>query len=821
MKISGWVENDSRGVNIFLINIEKNLLDNFLRQLKSDKPSLVEIHSLVVKEIESSTENSENFTGSISNSGKIESAKAKETSHLIEKFEIKESTSNGDKVTRLTPDLLPCKDCLKELFDPNNRRYLYPFINCTNCGPRYSIIEDIPYDRSRTTMKKFKLCELCATEYADPLNRRFHAEPIACMNCGPKLQLWSQDSGNINCNDPINETVALLKQGFIIALKGVGGFQLIADATNEEVVHKLRLRKNRLKKPFALMMLDLSMVSQYCDMSANEEELLRSVRGPIVLVRKKQKANDPESGVNINNCVNASTNNDKFTNMAAGVAPDNPYLGVFLPSSPLHYLISKFFGRQLIATSGNVSNEPICINDDEAKNRLATIADYFLLHDREIVRPLDDSIVQVVNDKLMTIRLGRGYAPIYVDVPSTLLQSEIPLDPAKTSLDLNAKSKRLVMALGAQLKNTVAFYNGKDIHLSQHFGDLDKDISQEYFDREIKKITDFYSCDKNSIEYVGDLHPDYYTSRWMMAKQKNSVLENINSHLMIQHHKAHLIAAASEFNLQTPYLGVVWDGTGYGEDNCIWGGEFFYTTPNGNIKRIGHLRPFRLLGGESTITHPWKTLFGLCYELSDPYLFTQIRSVKKNWTKREEEILLSILKKKINCPLTTSMGRLFDAIANLLVFNGKVEFEAQAAMALEFEAMLCKDQTECNDKLFSWQVKDGQYILDWESLLRNIVSHYENHQSVLGDLCQLKSELRSSVAFNFHCSLAKSIFDLVELVQVKEIVLSGGVFQNRVLLKEIFKLEKTKGIKVNLPQRIPINDGGIALGQLLIARAKI
>jgi hydrogenase maturation protein HypF len=776
LKISGWVENDGCGVNIFLENIEITLLDEFLRQLKSDKPSMAEIHSLVVKELSFGHQNSAKLVGMTSLAETINTVKVK-------KFEIKESVSSGDKFTRLIPDLLPCKDCLQELFDPSNRRYLYPFINCTNCGPRYSIIKDVPYDRSRTTMKKFKLCELCAVEYADPLNRRFHAEPIACANCGPKLQLWNQGSGNMSCQDPIKETVALLKQGFIVAIKGVGGFQLIADATNEEVVHKLRLRKNRLKKPFALMMFDISMVTQYCKTTAKEEELFSSIRGPIVLVRKKQ-----------------------ITSLAAGVAPDNPYLGVFLPSSPLHYLILKLFGRPLIATSGNVSNEPICIRDDEAKNRLASIADYFLLHDREIVRPLDDSIVQIVNDKVMTIRIGRGYAPIYFDIPSIHLKSEMALLPTNASLDFNAKSQRLVMGLGAQLKNTVAFYNGKDIHLSQHFGDLDKEISQEYFDREIKKITDFYSCDENSIEYVGDLHPDYYTSRWIMAKEKN---------IMIQHHKAHLMAAASEFNLQQPYLGVVWDGTGYGEDNCIWGGEFFYNTPNGDVTRIGHLRPFRLLGGESTITHPWKTLFGICNELLDPSLLSQIRSIKKSWTEKEEELFLSILKKEINCPLTTSMGRLFDAIASLLVFSGKVEFEAQAAMALEFEAMVCKDPTVCSDIFFSWQFKEGQYILDWEPMLRKIVSFFADHQLEAGDSFALKSDIRSSLAFNFHCSLAKSIFDLVELVQVKEVVLSGGVFQNRVLLEEIFKLEKIKGIKVNLPQRVPVNDGGIALGQLL------
>jgi hydrogenase maturation protein HypF len=743
MGISGWVENDGNGVNICIIEVEEKILGEFLKRIQLEKPPLAEINSINVSR--------DQITNDV----------------VAKEFRIKESPASDLRFSRLLPDIRPCVDCLQELFDPVNRRYLYPFINCTNCGPRYSIIEEVPYDRKRTSMRHFKLCTHCGDEYSNPLDRRFHAEPIACSVCGPQLQLWRGGKRLIAIADIIAEVVLLLEQGQILALKGIGGFQLIVDAANSEAVRSLRIRKKRPSKPFAVMMPDMAVVQSFCEVSSKEDALLNSCNGPIVLLKKLKT----DIG---------------FEKLASTVAPDNPYLGVFLPSSPLHYLIMKLFGRALVVTSGNISDEPICISDEDALSRLGDIADYFLIHNREVVRPLDDSIVQVIGDRIMTLRVGRGYAPQYFGNSYCLHDS---------------KPK---MALGSQLKNTVAFYNGKDMFLSQHFGDLDRDIAQHHYDREVKKIIQYYNLDINAVEYAGDLHPNYYTSQWLREKVPGK------TYLPIQHHKAHLFAATAELAIQEPCLGVIWDGTGLGDDGSIWGGEFFYVLGMSSFDRIGSVRPFSLVGGESAIRNPWKILFGIVSEITEGKFLEYVRDSKKQWTKKEEELLLAVLKSGINCPRTSSMGRLFDAVASLLCHEGEVEFEAQAAMKLEFHALEYETPSVSDDSLLQWIESDYscpgvklKYLLDWEPLMRKLLGGFLNKDST------------SYLAYSFHVSLARSIFDLAQLVNVKDIVLAGGVFQNRLLLAEVFRFSKISGVNVHLPERVPVNDGGVAFGQLL------
>src|SRR5215469_1981106 len=603
LRLDGWVLNSSQGV---FIEVEGpgDILQVFLTRLEKEKPPLAIIQSL-------------------------------ETSFLdlagYQGFEIRYSDDTGPKTALILPDIAICADCLRELFDPSNRRYRYPFTNCTNCGPRFSIIEELPYDRPNTSMRRFKQCPDCEAEYGDPLNRRFHAQPNACPTCGPHLELWDR-SGNVLAHEDaaLLNAAELIGQGKIVALKGIGGFQLVCIAREEEVVIRLRQRKHREGKPFALMYPALDQVSRDCVVSSLEERLLSSPESPIVLLMRQPG----ESAI------------------AASVAPGNRTLGVMLPYTPLHHLLMRELGVPVIATSGNLANEPICIDEVEALERLKDIADFFLIHDRPIVRHVDDSIARVVCHREMVLRRARGYAPLPVRMKEPL--------PS-------------VLAVGAHLKNTVALNVGRDVFISQHIGDLETTMALAAFHRTVADLPRLYEAQPELV--ACDLHPDYISTKYAASTQLS--VERV------QHHWAHVLACMAENEMEPPVLGVSWDGTGYGTDGTIWGGEFLVPVQD-SFQRVAHLRQFRLPGGETAVKEPRRTAVAVLYEIwGQTRLDDGSLAPLAEFSKTELRLIRQMLAKGINAPVTSSMGRLFDAVSALAGIRQQVTFEGQAAMELE------------------------------------------------------------------------------------------------------------------------------------------
>jgi hydrogenase maturation protein HypF len=624
-------------------------------------------------------------------------------------FEILASDTAHEKTAAVLPDLATCPDCLAELFDPGDRRHLYPFTNCTRCGPRYTIILDIPYDRPRTTMRGFEMCAACRREYTDPRDRRFHAQPNACPACGPRL------------DRAVSEAARALAGGKILALKGIGGFQLLADARNAEAVRLLRARKRREEKPFAMMMASLDQVRRYCLVSGEEAAALGSPAAPIVLLRPSG-----EPGI------------------VPEVARSSPYYGVMLPYSPLHHLLMREFPHPVIATSGNLSDEPIAITDDEARQRLGGIADVFLTHDRPIARPADDSVVRVSRGRESVLRRARGYAPLPV-----LVRRELPA----------------VLAVGGHLKNTVAIALGRQVVVSQHVGDLDTLEARQAFERAIDDLCRLYEFKPELI--ACDLHPDYASTQW--ARHSGLPVA------AVQHHQAHVAACAAENDVTGPYLGFGWDGTGFGPDGTIWGGEIFLAE-GARFERVAHLRQFPLPGGEAAIREGWRSAASLLHTLG---------------LEIEDRRLAAMIERGVNAPLTSSVGRLFDAVSALAGVARENRFEGQAAMMLE-RAIGDLETAE------SYPLPGG----DWEPLIRQVVE--DRSPAAL-------------VAARFHNALADWIVEEAVRAGVHQVVLSGGVFQNRYLTERAAALAEARGFTVYTHQRVPANDGGIALGQAVLA----
>jgi hydrogenase maturation protein HypF len=683
--LAGWIQNSSAGL-VAEVEGASPALEDFLLRLERERPP----HAVVL---------------------------TREVAYLapagFTSFEIVASDDTDEKTAALLPDLATCPACLAELFDPADRRYRYPFTNCTLCGPRYTIILDLPYDRPNTTMRDFSLCRDCAREYHDPAARRFHAQPIACPVCGPRLE------------GSVAEAARRLAAGQIVALKGIGGFQLLADATDPEAVRRLRERKHREAKPLALMMASIEMVRRHCRVSPAEETLLRSPAAPIVLLDAR-----PDHGI------------------APNVAPGSPYLGVMLPNSPLHHLLLGEFPRPVVATSGNRSDEPIAIDNEEARRRLGGIADFFLMHDRPIARPCDDSVVRLTRGRETVLRRARGYAPLPVPVAR-------PLPP--------------VLAVGAHLKNTVAIAVGRQVFVSQHIGDLDTFEARQSFERAIDDLCRLYRFRPELV--ACDLHPDYASTLW--ARQSGLPVAGI------QHHQAHLAACAAENDVSPPYLGVAWDGTGYGLDGTVWGGEFFLVE-NGRFERIAHLRPFRLPGGEAAIRECWRAAAGIQFELGLPV--------------GGSPLVRQMLEKKIHSPLTTSVGRLFDAVASLAGVAQENRFEGQAAMELE-RAIGGRRSEE------AYPLPEG----DWGPLI----------EALLADVS--RGAPHDLISARFHNALAGWIVAMAHRAGVRQIIMSGGVFQNRYLVERAAERLESSGFAVYTHQRIPTNDGGIGLGQAVLA----
>ncbi len=652
------------------------------------------------------------------------------------KFEIHHSDTDSTKSVNVLPDLATCPDCRRELFDPDNRRYQYPFTNCTNCGPRYTIVVDIPYDRPNTTMRDFVLCPQCREEYENPANRRFHAQPNACPVCGPTL------------DGTIRDTAQALLRGEIVALKGIGGFQLLADARQPATVVRLRQRKHREEKPFALMMPSLEIAREYCEISLPEVELLESQAAPIVLLKPR-----PD------------------TDIAWNVAHCSPYLGVMLPYSPLHHMLMKECPVPLIATSGNRSDEPIAIANDEASTRLREIADRFLMHNRPIVRACDDSVVRLTRGRAGILRRARGYAPLGVRI-----SQELPP----------------VLAVGGFLKNTVAIAVGQDVFLSQHIGDLETLEARQAFERAIADLCRLYSFTPEAV--VCDMHPDYPSTRWA----EKSGLPVIR----VQHHQAHVAACAAEHGVEGSYLGISWDGTGYGLDGAIWGGEFFRVEGQ-QYERVAHLRQFGLPGGDTAVRQGWRSAASLLFETSKsaapgigvPHFWPALPEVGGKEAGSHYEKVVQMLERQVNVAPTTSIGRLFDAVASITGIAQQNRFEGQAAMLLENEIGDLRTEE-------AYPLSSG----DWAPLISEVVKDARG------------GVLVSRIAARFHNALVNWIVEVAEELKEKQIVLSGGVFQNRYLTERAAAVLESRGYVVHTHHRVPPNDGGIALGQAVMAR---
>ena len=665
-------------------------------------------------------------------------------------FAIRPSGGTGETVV-IAPDGDVCVDCLAELFDPADRRYRYPFINCTNCGPRYSIIQGVPYDRTLTTMARFAMCPACLAEYEDPAHRRFHAQPNACPDCGPQLRLLDRRGEEVP-GDPLAAAIELLQAGRILAVKGVGGYHLAVDAAHENAVAELRRRKQRDEKPFALMAPDLAALAGYAVCDAVAAKQLQGPERPIVLLPKGRP-----------------------NRIASLVAPGNGYFGVMLPGTPLHHLLLRDRFGALVMTSGNLSNEPICYKDTETLSRLADIADFFLTHDREIHIRNDDSVIRVFRGQPVFLRRSRGYAPRPVTLPAAQPQ---------------------VLAVGAELKGTVCLTRGDKAFVSQHLGDLKNIATLDSMEETIRHLESILKIRPQVVAH--DLHPDLLSTAYAENRAGLPSME-------VQHHHAHLASCMAENSLEGEAIGVIFDGTGYGPDGTVWGGEFLVGGYQ-RFERWGHLLPMPLPGGDAAVREPWRMALAWLHRLYGEKLVDLSLACPAEVASSDRRLILQMLEKRINTPLTSSCGRLFDAVASLLGLRQKVSYEGQAAIELEALAETSQDVEVCP---FDLSEVDGRTVLDFGDMLRIMAEEVG------------KNLPKAPLARRFHNTLAAAATAVCEKIRaargLDRVVLSGGVFQNRLLSEELCARLEKKGFQVFTQRLVPPNDGGLALGQAIIA----
>ncbi len=785
LKLAGWINNSPPGV---FIEVEgpRPTLEKFLLRLETEKPPRSFIQSL-----ESSWLDSVGY----------------------ENFEIRPSETTGGKTSLVMPDIATCPDCLREIFDPANRRHRYPFTNCTNCGPRFSLIESLPYDRANTSMRQFAMCPQCQAEYGDPRNRRFHAQPNACPVCGPRLEFLDRgDTSPLSRrgraralqNEALLAAALALLAGKIVAVKGIGGFQLMVDARPDAAGKRLRECKHREEKPFALMFPSLESVKAVCEVSPLEERLLRSPEAPIVLLRRPRQS---------------QISNFKFQ-IASGVAPGNPTLGGMLPSNPLHHLLMAELGFPVIATSGNLSDEPICTDEREALERLGDIADAFLVHNRPIVRHVDDSVVRVMLGREMVLRRARGYAPLPIQlrIAECGLRNESGGSANAKSESQNPKSK-IVLAVGAHLKNAVALAVGNQVFISQHIGDLETEPANTAFRRVIADFQKLYDVKPEII--AADPHPDYLSTRFADKIGRaglppgQDAQQRVPTKVGVQHHIAHVLSCMAENEISPPALGVSWDGTGYGLDGTIWGGEFFQIADN-QVERIAHLRPFRLPGGDKAVREPRRAAIGLLYEMFGEEAF-EMRYLPpfRELSPIESSALKGMLRRKLNSPQTSSIGRLFDAVASLIGLRQRMRFEGQAAMELEFAL----DGIEANEA-YELPITTREDARPTNSAIRNpqsplVLNWSPMIEAVLSDV--QKGVAGGRLSAKFHNALAEDVVAVAKNAGEWRVVLSGGCFQNRYLTERTVRRLQAEGFQPYWHQRVPPNDGGIALGQIVAA----
>ena len=672
-------------------------------------------------------------------------------------FEILASHSEAGQYQLVSPDIATCEDCRRELLCSTDRRYRYPFTNCTNCGPRFTIIEDIPYDRAKTTMHRFKMCPRCQQEYDDPLNRRFHAQPNACPDCGPSLEIVDSDGSPVATGDTIKTASAFLKAGKILALRGLGGFQLACDATNGEIVDLLRKRKRRLAKPFAVMVANMEDVARHCLLSPGERRLLESPECPIVLLRWRHSS----------------------SNISASVAPNLKYIGMMLPYTPLHHLLLEETGQPLVMTSGNLTEDPIAKDNGEALVRLKGIADYFLLHNRDIYARYDDS-VYIVDEVPRPIRRARGYAPY--------------------PIFLSFKSEQ-VLACGAEEKNTFCLTKDEHAFLSQHIGDIENEETLEYIESTIELYKKLFRVEPRVI--ACDMHPEYLSTKY--ARQIGT--EYGLSLVPVQHHHAHIASCLAENKVAGPVIGVALDGTGYGSDGTIWGGEFLLADLS-SFRRAGHLEYVPLPGGVAAIKKPYRMALSYLYTLLGndlPLAGLPLAGIEPG----EVEIVRKQLERGVNSPLTSSAGRLFDAVSALAGVRGEIDYEAQAAIEFEMAAA---------DKVGDFESESYPFAIIEEQEVRVV--------RLAGLISSVARDVRTGVpvpvvSARFHHTVAQIITGMCRAIAeesgIKEVALSGGVFQNRLLLKLATSALKREDFRVLTHHLVPCNDGGVSLGQAVVA----
>jgi len=680
----------------------------------------------------------------------ITDLKSEKTAPLGEKGFVILASAPGANKAQISPDCDVCEDCLRELFDPGDRRFLYPFINCTNCGPRYSIITGIPYDRPYTTMAVFPMCGDCRAEYEDPMDRRFHAQPVACPACGPRLGLVDAKGGTVD-GEPLVEALRLLREGGILAVKGIGGYHLAVDACNDAAVRELRRRKLRDEKPFALMAPDIHAIARFASFDDMEKRILSGPERPIVLLPKL--AGNP---------------------IAPLVAPANGYFGVMLPGAPLHHLLLRDNFTALIMTSGNISDEPVAYRDDEARERLEGIADLFLVHNREIHTRSDDSVIRVFRGNPLFLRRSRGYVPRSVKLPA---------------------KQRSVLAVGAELKAVVCLTRENRAFMSQHIGDLKNAATLASLEETVAHLERILEIRPEAVAH--DLHPDYLSSVYAAGLKDVPLVP-------VQHHHAHMASCMAENGLEGETIGVIFDGVGYGLDGTIWGGEFLlgdYRT----MRRVGHLRTVAMPGGDAAVKEPLRMVISYLHDLYGSDLYDVPVPCLAEVNDRDRQICLKMLERGINSPLTSSCGRLFDAVAAMIGVRSRVSYEGQAAIELEALAEEADTNTVYPYSIVSTA---GNLVLDLRPMLHGVVA-------------DLPVESRSIIARRFHNTVAMATTDVCGKVRdasgVNRVVLSGGSFQNKLLTEGIYSGLAGEGFEVFTHRLVPPNDGGLALGQAVIA----